>query len=280
MSGCGSIRMAFSSSRDRSSSCSIRVAEADGLLPQRVLELLAGLGCELVSLVLERRRDPVDRSRRRAQLVRRDRDEVELHLVEPDELVMESSPPRSRSRLARRRAAAAPGRRQSKKRGVSVPTWMHADHSVGRDQRHSEHALDALFVEDRVQDVRVVDIVEHDRACLGRDPACEAAADRDAHALLRPPLRARRPPWRRARSSPRRASAPRPCRPARMLLEPHEQLAHELVEAKVCERRVHHGLNLFEPRPATALGVEQASVLDRDAPRGRRRPRAARRRLS
>ena len=236
--------------------------EADGLLPQRVLELLAGLGCEHVALVLERRRDPVDRRRRRAQLVRRDRDEVELHLVEPDELVVDPRP------LDRDRGSRGDELQQLLILGVEEarlerPNVEHSDHTVGRDQRHSEHALDALFAEDRVQDIRVVDIVEHDRACLGRDPACEAAADRDAHALLdlflEPDGRPGDELVRRFVEHQHRGRVD-----LQHVSQPHEQLAHELVEAKACERRLHHGMNLFEPRPATALGFEQAGMLDCD----------------
>ena len=137
----------------------------------------------------------------------------------------------------------------------------HSDHAAGRDQRHAEHALDALLAEDRVQDIRVVDVVEHDRACLGRDPACEAAADRDAHALLDLLLE---PDGRPGDELVRRLVEHQHCGRVDLqdVSQPHEQLAHELVEAKACERRLQHGMNLFEPRPATALGLEQSRMLD------------------
>jgi hypothetical protein len=60
----------------------------------------------------------------------------------------------------------------------------HADDAVADDERHAEHRPDPLLAQDRVHHVGVVDVVE-DHGLPGRgDPACEAAPDRDAHALL------------------------------------------------------------------------------------------------
>ena len=192
--------------------------------------------------------------------MRSDRDEVELHLVEPDELVVDPRP------LDRDRGSRADELQQLLIPGIEearheCPDVEHSDHTIGRDQRHSEHALDALFAEDRVQDVRVVDVVEHDRARLGRDPAREAAADRDAYALLDLFLE---PDGRPGDELVRRLVDHQHCDRVDLqdVSQPYEQLAHELVEAKACERRLHHGMNLFEPRPAAALGFEQAGMLD------------------
>jgi hypothetical protein len=52
------------------------------------------------------------------------------------------------------------------------------------DERDAEHRLDPLLPQDRVEDVRVVDVVEDDRLLLGGDPPGEASADRDPDALL------------------------------------------------------------------------------------------------
>ena len=60
----------------------------------------------------------------------------------------------------------------------------HAENSAVRDQGRPEERLDALLAKDRVEDVGVVDVVDHHRALLRRDSACEPAPDRDPHALL------------------------------------------------------------------------------------------------
>ena len=60
----------------------------------------------------------------------------------------------------------------------------HAAHLALDDERDAEHRLDPLLAQDRVEDVRVVDVVEDHRPLLGGDAAGEAAADRDADALL------------------------------------------------------------------------------------------------
>ena len=60
----------------------------------------------------------------------------------------------------------------------------HAAHLSLDHERDAEHRLDALLAQERVEDVCVVDVVEDHRPLLGGDPAREAAADRDADALL------------------------------------------------------------------------------------------------
>jgi hypothetical protein len=51
-------------------------------------------------------------------------------------------------------------------------------------ERNAEHRLDPLLPQERVEDVRVVDVLEDHRPLVGCDPAREAAADRHADALL------------------------------------------------------------------------------------------------
>ena len=51
-------------------------------------------------------------------------------------------------------------------------------------ERDAEHRLDAFLPQDWVEDVRVVDVLDHDRRARRRDAAREALADRDADALL------------------------------------------------------------------------------------------------
>src|SRR5919202_79796 len=67
-----------------------------------------------------------------------------------------------------------------------------ADHFAAHGQRNPEQRLDPLLAQDRVEDVRAVDVVDHDRGRLRGDPAGEAPAERDADAalhLLLDPLR-------------------------------------------------------------------------------------------
>ena len=61
---------------------------------------------------------------------------------------------------------------------------QHADDAALHEERDAEQRLDALLAQDRVEDVGVVDVGDGDRAALGGDPPGEAAADRDADALL------------------------------------------------------------------------------------------------
>ena len=61
---------------------------------------------------------------------------------------------------------------------------QHADDAALHEQRDAEQRLDALLAQDRVEDVGVVDVGDGDRAALGGDAPGEAAADRDADALL------------------------------------------------------------------------------------------------
>ena len=60
----------------------------------------------------------------------------------------------------------------------------HADQALLHEQGHPEQRLQALLAQDRVEDVGVVDVGDLDRPALGGDPAGEAAADGDPHALL------------------------------------------------------------------------------------------------
>jgi len=59
-----------------------------------------------------------------------------------------------------------------------------AEHLAARDERRAQKGLDALLAQDRIEDIRVVDVREHDRALLGSDAAGKSPADRDADALL------------------------------------------------------------------------------------------------
>jgi hypothetical protein len=59
-----------------------------------------------------------------------------------------------------------------------------AEDLVREDERDAGHALDPLLPQDGVQDVRMVDVVEHDRVSRRRDPARKPAADRNPNVLL------------------------------------------------------------------------------------------------
>ena len=116
-------------------------------------------------------------------------------------------------------------------RGVSDAYVEHAEHLVPEDEWDSGEALDALLAQDRVQHVRVVDVVEHDRPPLRRDPAREPAADGDPDALfdlfLEPDRGARD---ELVRSSSRRRT--RPCR-RRALPDARQQLGEKIVQIQV-----------------------------------------------
>ena len=59
-----------------------------------------------------------------------------------------------------------------------------ADHAALDEQRDAEQRADALLAQDRVVDVGVVDVLDRDRAALGRDAAGEAAPEGDLDAAL------------------------------------------------------------------------------------------------
>ena len=69
-------------------------------------------------------------------------------------------------------------------RGVSVPTCSTPMTLPLDQQRHAEQRADPALAQDRVEDVGVVDVLDRDRAPLGRDPAREPAPHRDPDALL------------------------------------------------------------------------------------------------
>ena len=116
-----------------------------------------------------------------------------------------------------------------------------AAHLTLDDERDAEHRLDPLLPQDRVEDVRVVDVVEDHRPLLGGNPSREAAADRDADALLHLFL----DPERRPRDELVRFLVEQENR-ARVDLEdlPRARRAarEQLVETQVCERGVGDGL--------------------------------------
>ena len=60
----------------------------------------------------------------------------------------------------------------------------HADHLIADKERHAEQRLDSLLAQDRVEHVRVINVVENHRRPASRDPTGEAAPDRDPHTLL------------------------------------------------------------------------------------------------
>ena len=116
-----------------------------------------------------------------------------------------------------------------------------AAHLPLHDERHAEHRLDALLPQDRVEDVRMVDVVEDHRALLGGDPAGEAAAHRDSDALLDLLLDAERRP----RDELVRALVEQQDR-AGVHLEDRasalEQRGEQVVEAQVGQRGVSYRL--------------------------------------
>ena len=69
-------------------------------------------------------------------------------------------------------------------RGDERADVQHADHAPLDEQRHAQQRADALLAQDRVEDVRVVDVLDRHGSALGGDPPGEAAPDRDPHAGL------------------------------------------------------------------------------------------------
>ena len=139
---------------------------------------------------------------------------------------------------------------------------QHAEHAALDEQRDAEHRADALLAQDRVGDVRVVDVVDDDRAALGGDTAGEARADRDRDALLDLFLDA--------------LGGPRPQHPPALLeqedrggvavqdrADPVEQLGQQLLLREVGERRVGDLLQRLELPACGTLGEEQLGVVDR-----------------
>ena len=143
------------------------------------------------------------------------------------------------------------------------PDVDHAQRVAGDKQRHSEHRLDPLLAQNRVEHVGVIDVGEDHRLPLGRDPAREAAADRDANALLDLLL------------DPNRGSCDQLVgslvdeeHRARVRFEDvadaREQHGEQVVELEVRERRIRDGLHVLDPLPRSALRLEGPCMLDCD----------------
>ena len=64
-----------------------------------------------------------------------------------------------------------------------------AEHAVADEQRDAEQRADAARAQDRAVELSRIDLLEHDRLPLDRDPPGEALAERDPHALLVEPHR-------------------------------------------------------------------------------------------
>ena len=150
-----------------------------------------------------------------------------------------------------------------KRAGASEPTWSTPIACVSDDERHAEQGLHAALAQDRVEDVRPLDVVEDDPPAIGRDPARKAASERDAHAALD------------------------------LLLEPEGRPGHQLVRVLIDQQhhagvdvenrpdpRQHHPSSSSRPRWVSATSVTawmcssrvagralrlvQACVVDRD----------------
>jgi hypothetical protein len=115
------------------------------------------------------------------------------------------------------------------------------------EQRHAEQRLDSLLPQDRVEHVRVIDVVEDHRLLLGGDATGEAPADRDADALLYlfldPDGCTCDQLVRIAVEHEDRAGVGREC-----VADAHQQLAEELLELEVRERDVCDRLQAVELR--------------------------------
>ena len=121
----------------------------------------------------------------------------------------------------------------------------HADHLTADHERDAEQRLDPLLTQDRIEHVRVVDVVEDHRSPARRHPAGEAPPDRDPHALLDLLL----DPNRRPRHQLVRLLVEQEHR-ARVRVEdradPRQQHRKQLVELEVRQRRVDDGLEMLD----------------------------------
>src|SRR4051794_15781377 len=118
-----------------------------------------------------------------------------------------------------------------------------AEHAALDEERDAEHRADALLAQDRVQDVRVVDVRDVDRPALRGDAPGEPAADGDADALLDLLLDA----LRRARVEHPRVLVEEQDRGGvgpQDLRRPDQQLLEQVLEVEMRERRVGHALEL------------------------------------
>ena len=133
----------------------------------------------------------------------------------------------------------------------------HTDRRALHDQRDAEQRADAALAENRVHHVGVVDVADHDRPHVGRDPAGEPAAERDAAALpdlLLEPARGARHDLTGVTVEQQHGD--------RVHLEdrlhPFEQLLEHVVEREMRERPLAHGLHVAQPPGCCAgnrLGV-------------------------
>ena len=146
-------------------------------------ELVDDVRGEVVAPFVQRCREAVDDRRRRAELVCGERDEFALHLGQlHDPFVRQRAVDRERNTL----------RDDLQQLDVSLeePAVLEgadvddAENTAPGDQRGAEQRLHALLPEDRVQDVRMVDVVDHDGSALGCDAPREAASDGNANTLF------------------------------------------------------------------------------------------------
>jgi hypothetical protein len=114
---------------------------------------------------------------------------------------------------------------------------QYADHAPLDQQRHAEQRLQALLDEDRIEDVGAGDVVDDDRSPLLRDPPGEPAAEWHAHPRLDLLLQ----PARRAGFElvgPLVEQQDRGGVDRDEAAHAREQLADQVVELEVCERRL------------------------------------------
>jgi hypothetical protein len=141
-----------------------------------------------------------------------------------------------------------------------------ADGVAADDERHPQHRLDPLLPQDRVEHVRVVDVVEDDGPPLGGDAPREPLAERDAHAaldlLLDPHGRPRDELLRRLVEQEHRAGVG-----VEHVAGPHQERGEQLLEIEVRERSVREGLQASQP-----VGLFDPDRHPRDCARGSPRP--------
>src|SRR5207237_4194899 len=61
---------------------------------------------------------------------------------------------------------------------------QHAQELALEQEGHAQERTDSFLAQERVEHLAVVDVLEHDRPALGRDPSRESLSHRNAHPAL------------------------------------------------------------------------------------------------
>ncbi len=121
----------------------------------------------------------------------------------------------------------------------------HSDHASFHVDRHSQHRADALLAQDRVDDIGLAEVLDHDRAAAGGDAPREPARQWHLHALAHLLLEAARgardqhPAVLVEQEDRRRVRV-------QTVANTPQQLGEHLLEREVVERIIGHAQHLLE----------------------------------